>query len=166
MKEEITIGQITNTHGLKGELKIFPLTDDVKRFKKLKTVLLKNEEKKVIWCKIQNDNKVILKLEDIDTIEQAEKLKTEYIRVRREDAAKLPEGRYFVVDIVGCKVVDTNGNEVGIVKEVIFTGSNEVYWVKGKKDVMVPAIKSVVEDIDISNSIITIQPVEVWNYED
>lgn len=166
MKEEITIGQITNTHGLKGELKIFPLTDDVKRFKKLKTVLLKNEEKKVIWCKIQSDNKVILKLEDIDTIEQAEKLKTEYIRVRREDAAKLPEGRYFVVDIVGCKVVDTNGNEVGIVKEVIFTGSNEVYWVKGKKDVMVPAIKSVVEDIDIGNSIITIQPVEVWNYED
>ena len=166
MKEEITIGQITNTHGLKGELKIFPLTDDVKRFKKLKTVLLKNEVKKVIWCKIQSDNKVILKLEDIDTIEQAEKLKTEYIRVRREDAAKLPEGRYFVVDIVGCKVVDTNGNEVGIVKEVIFTGSNEVYWVKGKKDVMVPAIKSVVENIDIGNSIITIQPVEVWNYED
>ncbi|MDP4087960.1 MAG: ribosome maturation factor RimM [Bacillota bacterium] len=165
MKELITIGQIINTHGLKGELKVFPLTDDIKRFKKLKTVLLNDAEVKVVWCKIQID-KVILKLEGIESIEAAEKLKGEYIKVKREDAVKLPEGRYFVVDIVGCKVVDTNGKEIGTVKEVIFTGSNEVYWVKGEKEVMVPAIKSVVEDIDIDNSIITIQPVQVWNYED
>lgn len=165
MKEVITIGQIINTHGLKGEIKVLPLTDDIKRFKKLKTVLLKNEEIKVVWCKIQSD-KVILKLEGIETIEQAEKLKSEYLKVKREDAVKLPEGRYFVVDIVGCRVVDTNGKDVGVVKEVIFTGSNDVYWVEGEKEVMVPVIDSVVENIDIVNSKITIQPVEVWNYED
>ena len=161
MKEVITIGQIINTHGLKGEIKVLPLTDDIKRFKKLKTILLKNEEIKVVWCKIQSD-KVILKLEGIETIEQAEKLKSEYLKVKREDAVKLPEGRYFVVDIV----VDTNGKDVGVVKEVIFTGSNDVYWVEGEKEVMVPVIDSVVENIDIVNSKITIQPVEVWNYED
>ncbi|NLZ48180.1 MAG: 16S rRNA processing protein RimM, partial [Clostridiales bacterium] len=96
----------------------------------------------------------------------AEKLKTKYLQVRREDAVKLPEGRYFVVDIVGCKVIDTKGEEVGEVKEVIFTGSNDVYWVRGKKDVLVPVIDSVVKDIDVENSKIIIEPVEVWNYED
>lgn len=165
MKEELAIGQIINTHGVKGELKVHPLTDDLKRFKKLKYVLVDGLEKKVIWVKLQND-KVILKLEGIESIEEAESLKSKYLKVRREDAVKLPEGRYFVVDIVGCKVVDSNGKHIGEVKEVIFTGSNDVYWVKGEKEVLVPVIESVVKDIDIGNSVITIEPVEVWNYED
>ena len=165
MKDKITVGQIINTHGIKGELKVYPLTDDIKRFKKLKYVLLDGEEKKVLWCKLQND-KAILKLEGIDTMDAAEKLKTKYLQVKREDAVKLPEGGYFVVDIIGCKVIDTKGEEVGEVKEVIFTGSNDVYWVKGKKDIMVPVIDSVVKEIDVENSKIIIEPVEVWNYED
>lgn len=165
MKDKITIGQIINTHGIKGELKVYPLTDDIKRFKKLKYILLDGEEKKVLWCKLQRD-KVILKLEGIDTMDAAEKLKTKYLQVNREDAIKLPEGRYFVVDIVGCKVIDTKDEEVGVVKEVIFTGSNDVYWVKGKKDIMVPVIDSIVKEIDVENSRIIIEPVEVWNYED
>ncbi|WP_163192630.1 ribosome maturation factor RimM [Clostridium thermarum] len=165
MKDELTIGQIINTHGVKGELKVHPLTDDIKRFKKLKYVLLDGEEKKVIWVKLQND-KAILKLEGIETMDEAEKLKNKYIKVKRKDAAKLPEGRYFVVDIIGCKVSDTNGKYIGEVKEVIFTGSNDVYWVKGEKDVLVPVIESVVKEIDIENASIIIEPVEVWNYED
>ncbi|WP_139904543.1 ribosome maturation factor RimM [Clostridium thermarum] len=165
MKDELTIGQIINTHGVKGEIKVHPLTDDIKRFKKLKYVLLDGEEKKVIWVKLQND-KAILKLEGIATMEEAEKLKNKYIKVKRKDAAKLPEGRYFVVDIIGCKVSDTNGKYIGEVKEVIFTGSNDVYWVKGEKDVLVPVIESVVKDIDVENASIIIEPVEVWNYED
>jgi 16S rRNA processing protein RimM len=75
MKDKITIGQIINTHGIKGELKVYPLTDNIGRFKKLKYVLLDDVEKKVLWCKLQKD-KVILKLEDIDTMDAAEKLKT------------------------------------------------------------------------------------------
>lgn len=165
MKDEITIGQIINTHGVKGEIKVHPLTDDIKRFKKLKYVLLDGEERKVIWVKLQND-KAILKLEGIENMDEAEKLKSKYIKVRRKDAAKLPEGRYFVVDIIGCKVTDTNGKYVGEVKEVIFTGSNDVYWVKGEKDVLVPVIESVVKEIDVENASIIIEPVEVWNYED
>jgi 16S rRNA processing protein RimM len=165
MKEELTIGQIINTHGVKGELKVHPLTDDIKRFKKLKYVLVDGEEKKVVWVKPQND-KVILKLEGVESIEEAEKLKSKYLKVKREDAAKLPEGRYFVVEIIGSRVTDTNGKYIGEVKEVIFTGSNDVYWVKGEKDVLIPVIESVVKDINIENSSITIEPVEVWNYED
>lgn len=165
MKEELTIGQIINTHGVKGELKVHPLTDDINRFKKLKYVQIDEIERKVVWVKTQND-KVILKLEGIESIEEAEKLKTKYLKVKRENAVKLPEGRYFVVDIIGCKVVDTNGKLIGEIKEVIFTGSNDVYWVKGEKEVLVPVIESVVKDINIENSTITIEPVEVWNYED
>ena len=127
--------------------------------------MLDDVEKKVLWCKLQKD-KVILKLEDIDTMDAAEKLKTKYLQVKREDAVKLPEGRYFVVDIIGCKAIDTEGQDLGQVKEVIFTGSNDVYWVKGKKDIMVPVIESVVKEIDVENSKIIIEPVEVWNYED
>lgn len=165
MKDLVTIGQIINTHGVKGEIKVFPLTDDMKRFRKLKTVIVDGQEIEVIWCKLQTD-KVILKLNGIDTMEAAEKYKTKYIKVKREDAIRLPKGRYFVVDIVGCKVVDENNKEIGNVSEVIFTGSNEVYWIKGTKDILIPALEDIVLNIDIDNKIITIKPLEVWNYED
>jgi 16S rRNA processing protein RimM len=165
MKDLVTIGQIINTHGVKGEVKVFPLTDDMKRFRKLKTIIVDEQEIEVIWCKLQTD-KVILKLNGIDTMEVAEKYKTKYIKVKREDAVKLPKGRYFVVDIIGCKVVDENNKEIGNVSEVIFTGSNEVYWIKGTKDILIPALEDIVLNIDIDNKIITIKPLEVWNYED
>ncbi|OPJ61788.1 ribosome maturation factor RimM [Clostridium oryzae] len=165
MKETLTIGQIINTHGVKGELKVFPLTDNTQKFKKIKKVLLDGEERDVLWCKLQND-KIILKLDGIDTMDAAARLKGKKLEIYRENAAKLPTGSYYVADIVGCRVVDTNGKKLGDVSNVIFTGSNEVYWVKGEKELMVPAIKSVVENIDIENSVITIKPVEVWNYED
>jgi 16S rRNA processing protein RimM len=165
MKDLVTIGQIINTHGVKGEVKVFPLTDDMKRFRKLKIVVVDEQEIEVIWCKLQTD-KVILKLSGIDTMEAAEKLKTKYIKVKREDAVKLPKGRYFVVDIIGCEVVDENNKEIGKVSEVIFTGSNEVYWIKGTKDILIPALEDIVLNIDIDNKIITIKPLEVWNYED
>jgi 16S rRNA processing protein RimM len=165
MEEFLTIGQIINTHGVKGELKVHPLTDDIKRFKKLKTVFIETEERNVVWCKLQVD-KVILKIEGIESMEDAMKCKTKYLKVKREDAAKLPEGRYFVVDIVGCKVLDENGVDLGSVGEVIFTGSNDVYWVKGKKDLLVPVLENIVKNIDIEKKEIIISPPEVWNYED
>jgi 16S rRNA processing protein RimM len=165
MEEFLNIGQIINTHGVKGELKIYPLTDDIKRFRKLKTVYIESEERTVSWCKLQTD-KVILKIEGIESIEDAMKYKTKYLKVKREEAAKLPEGRYFVVDIVGCKVIDENGVDLGNVSEVIFTGSNDVYWVKGKKDLLVPVLENIVKEIDIEKKEIIISPPEVWNYED
>lgn len=161
MKEFIAVGQIINTHGLKGELKVYPLTDDLRRFRKLKTIYINGVEKNVVWCKLQSD-KVILKLDGIDTIEDAEKFKTKYIEVQRKDAVELSENEYFIADLIGCKVMDTNSIVLGKIVDVIKTGSNDVYWVKGKQEVLVPALKHIVLNIDIVHSIITIKPLEVW----
>ena len=162
MKEYITVGQIINTHGLKGEIKIYPLTDDIKRFRKLKNVYIDHKETKITWCKLQSD-KIILKLEGIDTIEAAQKLKEKYIEIKREDAVKLPEGRYFITDIMECTVFDETGKELGKVTNVIQTGSNDVYSVKGKDvDILIPALKSIVTKIDIENQTIVIKPLDTW----
>lgn len=165
MNEFLNIGQIINTHGVKGELKVYPLTDDIRRFRKLKTVYIDGVEKNVVWCKLQTD-KVILKIEGIESLDDAMRYKTKYLQVKREEAVKLPEGRYFVVDIIGCKVMDENGIELGSVSEVIFTGSNDVYWVKGKKDLLIPVLDHIIKNIDVEKKEIIISPPEVWNYED
>lgn len=161
MKEMITIGQIINTHGLKGELKVYPLTDDIRRYRKLNKFFIDGIEKKVVWCKLQAD-RVILKLEDINTIEEASKYKSKYIEVKREDAVKLEEGRFFIADIIGCTVKDTENANFGTVYDVIKTGSNDVYWVKGQEDLMVPALESVVVKIDVENKQIIIKPLVQW----
>lgn len=161
MKEVLAVGQIINTHGLKGELKVYPLTDDIRRFRKLKAVYIEGISKNVVWCKFQSD-KIILKLEGIDTIEMAEKLKTKYIEIDRKDAVELSENEYFIADLIGCQVVDSNDVELGKVFDVVKTGSNDVYWVKGKEELLVPALKDVVLNIDVENAKITIKPLEVW----
>jgi 16S rRNA processing protein RimM len=162
MKEILTVGQIINTHGIKGEIKVYPLTDDIRRFRKLKTVYIDGIEREISWCKLQVD-KVILKIVGIESPEEAYKYRNKYIQVKRENAADLEEDRYFVADIIGCKVVDENGKEFGNVFDVIFTGSNEVYWVKGEEEILIPALKSVVAKMDIENKLIVIKPVEIWS---
>lgn len=161
MKDFLSVGQIINTHGLKGELKIYPLTDDIRRFRKLKFVYIDSVQNKVAWCKLQSD-KVILKIEGIDSIEQAQKYKNKYIEVKREDAVKLSEGEYFIADLIGCKVFDENRVELGEVFDVIQTPSNDVYWVKGKIEVLVPALKDIVSNINVEEREIVIKPLEVW----
>ncbi len=166
MDDLLAVGQIINTHGIKGELKIYPLTDDIRRFRKLKTVIVDGNEMTVSWCKLQND-RVIIKLEGIDSIEQGEKFKTKYLQVKRKDAVRLPEDTYFVADLIGCEVYDSKKEYVGKVFQVIETGSNDVYWIKNnKKEVLVPAMKEFVTDIDISNKKIIIRPVGEWMDED
>ena len=161
----IAIGQIINTHGIKGEVKVYPLTDDINRYKILKEAYIDGELIKVTECKFLKD-KVVLKIDNIDSIEEATKYKNKYISVKKEEAIKLPKDRYFIVDLIGCKVVQETGEELGILSEVIKTGSNDVYVVKGKKETLVPALKDIVINIDIDNKLILIRPTKVWNYED
>ncbi|MFL0246966.1 ribosome maturation factor RimM [Candidatus Clostridium stratigraminis] len=161
MREFISIGQIINTHGLKGELKVFPLTDDIRRFRKLNEIYIDNVLKKVVWCKLQAD-KVIMKLEGIETIEDALKLKNKYIEVNRDNAVELSQGEYFIADIIGCRVYDENKVELGVVSDVIQTPSNDVYWIKGKNELLIPALKHIVISISIENKEIIIKPLEVW----
>jgi len=161
MEKFLTVGQIINTHGLKGELKIYPLTDDLRRFRKLEKVFIDGTEKKVVWCKLQTD-KVILKLEGIDSIEQAQKYKDKYLEIKREDAVPLEEGSYFVADLIGCTVYDTEGKNLGVVYDVLKTGSNDVYWIKEGKELLIPALRDIVLEVDVEHSKIVIKPVETW----
>jgi 16S rRNA processing protein RimM len=161
MKDFLAIGQIINTHGLKGEVKVYPLTDDIRRFRKLKEIYIDRTLVKILWCKLQSD-KVIFKLEGIETIEHAQEYKDKYIEVKREDAVKLSEGEHFIADLIGCKVFDENSIELGEVYDVIQTPSNDVYWVKGTTEVLVPALKTIVSNINVENRKIIIKPLEVW----
>lgn len=161
MKNNLTVGQIINTHGIKGEVKVFPLTDDIKRFRRLKSVIIDGIEKNIIWCKLQGD-RVILKIEGIDDMEAAASLRSKYIEVTRENAVKLSEGRYFITDIIGCDVFDENGIMLGAVDNVIQTGSNDVYSVKGKEEILIPALKDIVIKIDIENRQIVIKSLDKW----
>jgi 16S rRNA processing protein RimM len=161
MKEFMTIGQIINVFGVKGELKIYPLTDDIKRFRKLERVYVDNVEKKIVWCKFLNDL-VVLKIEGIDTMEEGMKYKDRYMEIPRAEAVKLSEGEYFITDIIGCTVIDENGFIFGPISDVIQTGSNDVYWVKGKNEILIPALKSVVVSMDMDKREIIIKPKESW----
>ncbi|APM38771.1 ribosome maturation factor RimM [Clostridium kluyveri] len=161
MKDFITVGQIINTHGLKGELKVYPLTDDINRFKELKSVYVEGILKSITGCKLQS-KKVILKIEGIDSIEKALEYKGKYLEVSREDAVKLEEGRYFIVDIVGCRVIDEEGVFYGKISEVIHTHHNDVYWIKGDNELLIPAIEDVVLKVDVEKQEIIIKPVETW----
>jgi 16S rRNA processing protein RimM len=164
MKDFITIGQIINTHGVNGELKVYPLTDDIKRFRKLKKIYVDGIEKDIVWCKIQVD-RVILKIEGVDSIDETTNYKEKYLEVSIDDAIKLPEGRYFVADIIGCMVEDENGEKLGKVYDVIHTRNNDVYWIKEGKQLLIPVLKDIVLNIDIENKKIIIKPVKIWQYE-
>ena len=161
MKDFMSVGQIGKTHGLKGEVKVFSLTDTLERFKKLKNVYIDGEIRKVEGCKLQAD-KVILKIEGIDSIEQAETYRNKYLMVKREDAVKLSEDSYYVADILECTVFEENGEELGKVFDVLNTPGNDVYWVKGNKEVLIPVLKDIVVSIDIDKHIIIIKPVKEW----
>lgn len=162
LKEFLVVGQISKPHGIKGEVKVFPLTDDIKRFKKLDYVIINDEEFKIESCKLQND-RVILKFDKINSIEEAIRYKNVELKIRREDAVKLPEDHYYIADLLECEVYDTEATYLGKMFDVIETGSNDVYWIKNEdKELLIPAIGSVVKKVDIQNSKITILPVKEW----
>ncbi|MEG0306892.1 MAG: ribosome maturation factor RimM [Clostridium sp.] len=164
MKELMSVGQITKPHGVRGEVKVSSLTDSLERFKTLDKVYIDGVEIKITSVKLQKD-RAILKIEGIDSIEQAEEYRNKYLEVKRENAIKLPKDSYYIADLMDCYVYDTDGEALGKVYEVIETGSNDVYWVKeeGKKDVLIPALKDIVEEVDIENNKIVIKPVKVWS---
>lgn len=164
MRELMSVGQITKPHGVRGEVKVFSLTDSLERFRELDRVYIDDKEVKITSVKLQKD-RAILKIEGIDSIEEADLYRNKYLQVKREDAIKLPEGSYYVADLMDCYVYDTDGEELGKVYDVISTGSNDVYWVKseGKEDVLIPVLKTIVEEVDIENNKIIIKPVKVWS---
>lgn len=154
MDNLLRIGVISNTHGIKGEVKVFPTTDDPKRFKFLKTVIL-DTGKENIELEIQSvrffKNLVILKFKGIDNINEIEKYKGKDLLVSREDAVPLEENEYFIYDIIGADVVTEEGDVLGVLTEVLTTGANDVYVVETKegKELLLPVIDDCILDIDI-----------------
>ena len=165
MEEYFEIGQIVNTSGLKGILKIKPFTDDIKKFSNLKTIYIKTKND-LTEFKIEQvryvKNMVMLKLAGIDTVEEAEKYRNLYIKILRDQEEELEEGSYYVVDILGCKVNTDINQELGTVVDIFQTGSNDVYVVKDEqgKQILLPAIKDVIKNVDVKNKIIIVHLLE------
>jgi 16S rRNA processing protein RimM len=155
MVKYLVIGKIINTHGIKGEIKVQPLTDDHKRYEYLEYLYIdinKQLEKYYIEEVKYVKKSVILKLKGVDTIEEAEKYKNNYLKIHRDNAIELPEGSFFICDIIGCDVYEEKmGKTLGKVVDVLVTGSNDVYIVKGEefKEILIPVLKTVIKKISI-----------------
>lgn len=153
MEDYLRVGVFANTHGLRGEIKVYPTTDDVDRFRFLERVIL-DTGKLPLHLEVEGvrffKNMVILKFKGIDDINQIEKYKGADLLVTREDAIPLEEGEFYLADILQMPVVDEEGQALGKIREVLQTGANDVYVVErtGKKDLLLPAIPSCVLDID------------------
>lgn len=165
MSELITIGQVTKAHGFKGEFKVFPLTDDIRRFRKLRYIIIKDKEYKVSFVKLQAE-RAILKVEGIESEEDVERIKSLDVQVRKEDAVKKKKDEYFIEELRGMEVFDEEGNSLGIIYDVIQTGSNDVYWIKDGKELLIPALKTIIKDVNIDENKMTIVSPKVWNYSD
>lgn len=154
--EYIEIGQIVNTNGLKGVVKVNPFTDDISKFEELKYIYiqLKSELKKVKIEQVRyNKNQVLLKLEGIDSIEEAEKYRNFYLKIEKKSQEELGEDTYYIVDLIGINVYSENDEYLGTIEDVFPTGSNDVYVVKDNlgKQILVPAIAEVVKEVELKN---------------
>ena len=165
MSGNLKVGKIVNTHGLKGEMKVIALTDNPRRFDYLDYVIIDGKKVNIENCKYQKD-RVIVKLEGINRIEDAEKMKEKFMEVERENAVELEEDCYFLSDLRGCIVFDTNGKELGKIFEVIQTKNNDVYWIKKPVELLIPVLKDIVIDINIDDKKIIVRPVGEWMDED
>lgn len=157
----IEFGKITSTHGIKGEMKIYPYTDDVDNILKQKKVYINSKEYTVSSMKFHK-NMFITKLKEIDTIEQAEKFRNFIIQRELDENEVLEEDTYYIKDLVKCTVFLEDGTEFGKLIDVFQTGANDVYVIKTtvNNEVLIPAIKDVVKDIDIKTKKIVIELME------
>ena len=172
MDKYFEIGQIVNTNGLKGFVKVKPFTDelvdftdDIKEFETFETIYVQKKTE-LIECKIESvryaKNMVLLKLKGIDDIDSAEALRNLYIKVSREQLPELQENSYYIVDLLECEVVTVEGEILGKMDDVFNTGSNDIYVVKNEKgkQILLPAIKEVIKNVDIPNRKITVKLME------
>lgn len=157
MENLLQVGIISSTHGIKGEVKVFPTTDDATRFKKLKEVLL-DTGKETFSLRIESvkffKQFVILKFKGYDSINDIEKYKGKSLLVTRENAVKLEEDEYFIADLEGMNVVSDDGRHKGILTEVIETGANDVYAIRLEdgRQLLIPAIKECILEVDLEEN--------------
>lgn len=173
MEDLLKVGVITSTHGVRGEVKVFPTTDDVNRFKKLKQVKLFTG-KEYLSLEIESvkffKNMVILKFKGLNLIEDVEKYRQKDLFVERKDAVRLKKDEYFIADLIGVQVFGEDGALIGTLKDVITTGANDVYAVEIAEgnnlgaatgaEVLLPAIKQCILDVDVEASKMVVHMME------
>ncbi|MDR7869922.1 MAG: ribosome maturation factor RimM [Tissierellaceae bacterium] len=158
------IGKIINTHGIKGEVKIYPLTDDIERFSDLKKVYIGDSKEEFSLKSVKyHKGFPIVGFNEFNDINQILRFKDEYVYIDDNDRIILPRDHYFIFDLVDCEVLDMSENKIGYVSDVLQNVSNDVYVVKddvNNKEYLIPAVKEFVKDVDIANKKIMIDPIE------
>ena len=161
MEELLQVGVITQTHGIRGEVKVFPTTDDAARFRDLKHVLL-DTGKETLPLEVENvkffKQFVILKFKGFDNINDVEGYKRCPQLVERSEAVPLEEDEYFITDMIGMQVSTDSGEDFGVLKDVLTTGANDVYVIDrpSEGEVLIPAIKECILDVDIPGRKMTV----------
>lgn len=162
-EELIKIGQITSPHGVRGEVRIFPLTDFPERFATLRRALLGPDARPVeIRSRGMVKNMVILQIDGVEDREQAEKLRLQYVQVPKSEVHPLPEGHHYVFDLIGLDVVDPEGKLLGkLVNVTTESPAHDIYVVETapRKRYMVPAVKTFVKEIDLAGGRVVVQPI-------
>jgi 16S rRNA processing protein RimM len=161
----ITIGKIVKVWGFKGEVKVLPITNNLKRFGRLLSVYIVSPEGKELKKRIRGvkygKDAIILSLEGFRNVEEASGLLNHFIKIPAGDLYPLPEGEYYIFQLLGLKVYTDEGREIGILSDIFSTGSNDVYVVrKDKKEYLIPAIREVIKEIDIKKKRMVIHPMD------
>lgn len=165
MEDLLQVGIITSTHGVRGEVKVYPTTDDPRRFRRLKEVVLDTGREK-LNLEIEGvkffKQFVILKFKGLDNINDIEKYRQKSLYVTRKNAVRLQRDEYFIADLIGLKVQDEDGTELGTVKDVIETGANDVYEVEmaDGRSLLLPAIKQCILNVDMENGMMQVHVLE------
>ena len=161
MEQYLRVGVISSTHGVRGEVKVYPTTDDPARFKKLKKVILDmgREQRELAIESVKFfKNMVILKFKGIDNINDVEMYRGMDLLITRDQAVRLAPNENFIVDLIGLKAVTDDGKELGVLKDVMLTGANDVYVIETgeKKEILIPAIPDCVLDVILEEGTILI----------
>lgn len=166
MDKEIVIGKIVAPHGVRGDIRIMPLTDRPEQFLNLSYLLLEDGPQLTVKAARFHKRMVLVSTKEITTMNDAELLRDKKILIRAEDLPPLEEGRFYVADLIGLPVFDEDGKQLGTFKDSITTGSNDVYIVAvpGSKDLLIPALKIYVREINLQEKRIVVKLPE-WTDE-
>lgn len=168
MGNKIRIGKIVNTQGLKGEVRVYPLTDYKERFEELEYVYIEGMDKKFEIEKVRYKKQLaIIKFKDLNSINDVENFKNMNITIDKSQLRKLPEDVYYIFDLIGSSVYDENNNFIGKLVDVIQNSAQDIYIVeldknlnKKSKKVMIPAVKEFIKSINIKNKTIIVRLIE------
>lgn len=161
MEDILQVGIITSTHGVRGEVKVYPTTDDMKRFKRLKEVIL-DTGKEQMTLEIESvkffKQFVILKFKGFDNINDVEKYRQKSLFVTRKNAVRLSRDEYFIADLLGLKIINESGEEIGILRDVLETGANDVYVIDltDGRELLLPAIKQCILEVDVERGFVKV----------